>query len=208
MITREEYELLKEHREIGYKWLVRNKNKELIAYKTLPKKFSLVWRVDNGSPSPILIGGRADDILNYVTWEDEEPTNIDDLISDYESHQVITGESVNKTELVKEIEGILDDIGVSDYQLGECDEDTIWTISSITIREILSAIEKCCSIEKEKLYTVTLSNGSFLIKDPEFNTFQLCIAPKEQIEGYEYKLTQSEIESVDPVLMQIAKAVE
>lgn len=62
--------------------------------------------------------------------------------------------------------------------------------------------------EKEKLYTVGLANGPILIKDPEFNTFQLCKATKEQIEGYKYKLTKSEIESVDPRLMQFAEEVE
>ena len=63
-------------------------------------------------------------------------------------------------------------------------------------------------VDREQLYTVKLSNGSVLIKDPEFNSFQLCKAPKEQIEGYEYKLTRSEIESVDSILMGIAKPVE
>ena len=96
-----------------------------------------------------LINSYRSNIFKAITWEDEEPTSIADLINEYESHQVIVGEKVNKTELVKEIEDILDDIGVSDYRLGECDENTMWTISSITIRKILSAIEKC-SLDDEK----------------------------------------------------------
>lgn len=139
MITREEYELLKEYRERGYAWIARDRDECVYVYKSKPIKLGLIWGDNERGCSEWSLN---DDSLPYIKWEDEAPTKIDDLIRDYESHQEIVGESVNKTELVKEIDNILDDIGVSDYQLGECDEDTIWTISSITIRDILSAIEK------------------------------------------------------------------
>ena len=141
MITSKEYELLKQYRAKGYRWIARDGDGELYLYRTEPTKLSSCWlsfTIDDGID--YLCDG--DVLFQCIKWEDEEPTKVDDLIHDYESHQVITGEKVNKAELVKEIENILDDIGVSDYQLGECDEDTIWTISSITIREILSAIDK------------------------------------------------------------------
>lgn len=311
MITQKEYELLKEYRRLGFKWISRDKNKMMYVYNYKPFKGNGFWETidDETSYSYILNSWRAD-IFKSITWEDEKPTKINGLIRDYESHQIITGENMlndffgtdnfnikyvpqfkdllsslkdyeshkeitggnnmNKAELIKEIEDILDDIGVSDYQLGECDEDTIWTISSITIRNILSAIEKYSPdsakvtvpqfvadwieevkalersfkieilfdtdempddvfdwlderwdgdtdilakawlngyvVEKEKLYTVQLKNGYHLCKYEgtgvrwlnmtEFNTAD-C-----------YKLTQAEIESVDPRLMQFAVEVE
>lgn len=141
MITREEYELLIGYRALGYKWIAREKNGLVYAHKYKPFKDDPFW-LANGLAYTI-VSTPTGNIFKSITWEDEKPTKIDDLIRDYESHRVITGgNNLNKAELMKEIEGILDDIGVSDYQLGECDEDTIWTISSITIRDIVSAIEK------------------------------------------------------------------
>ena len=141
MITREEYGRLNIYRSEGCRWIARDKNKGLYVYTTEPEKREREWRTNKLNSSGVF----NDDgyrLFQDIKWEDEKPTKINDLIKEYEAHQVIVGEKVNKTELVKEIEGILDDIAVSDYQLGECDEDTIWTISSITIRKILSAIEK------------------------------------------------------------------
>ena len=104
--------------------------------------------------------------------------------------------AIENNEFMK-IDNILDDIGVSDYQLGECDEDTIWTISSITIREILSAIEKY-SIEKEKQYILKFSNGQYL--------YNCDLGMTDEALGC--KLTKAEIEAVDPRLMHFAVEVE
>ena len=191
MITREEYKFLKKIKTEGSKWIARDKNWKLYRYSEMPRRRGMIWHF-GGLPVNI-----REEHFTFIKWEDEEPTKIDDLIRDYESHQEIVGENVNKAELVKEIEDILDDIGVSDYQLGECDEDTIWTISSITIREILSAIEKC-SIEKEKQYILKFSNGQYLYN---------CDLGMTD-ESFACKLTKTEIESVDPRLMQFAVEVE
>lgn len=205
MITKYEYLKLKERYKNGYRWIARDSCESIYVYKLKPVKQGFSWKTSTDD-WPTTCGD--DFLFPYIKWEDEEPTKINDLISDYESHKKnVGGNNMNKAELIKEIEDLFDNIGIHDYRIGERCEIVSWRIDSKTIRKIFSAIEKY-SIEKEKLYTVTLSNGSFLIKDPEFNTFQLCIAPKEQIEGYEYQLTQFEIESVDPILMQIAKEVE
>lgn len=109
MITREEYELLKEYREQGYKRIARDKNCDLYAFKTLPMKFKFFWSIKRGSPYPRLVCEREENILTCVTWEDEKPTKIDDLIRDYESHQVIKqGENnVNKKKLMKKYKDYL-----------------------------------------------------------------------------------------------------
>ena len=110
---------------------------------------------------------------------------------------------MNKQELLDKLNWLMDA-----YSSDGGFSSDVRTGLAIAIAEIEKLDEPEKVVEKEKLYTVQLKNGSILIKDPEFNTFQLCKAPKEQIEGYEYKLTQSEIESVDPVLMQLAEEVE
>ena len=263
MINKKEYELLKHQKEEGFNWIARDRYNDLYTYKIEPSRRNVTWE------STICYNYIGSQLFTFIKWEDEKPTKIDDLIRDYESHQVIVGENLNKAELVKEIEDILYTIGIHSYRIDEsCENYHNWGINSKTIREIFSAIEKYNSermkvtipqfvadwiekckpiynlrrlfstthmpdsvknwtsgddnncnlmalawiygyeIEKEKLYTVGLPNGPILIKDPEFNTFKLCKATKEQIEGYKYKLTQSEIEYVDPRLMEFAEEVE
>ena len=97
MITSKEYELLKHYRATGYDWIARDKNYDLYAFKTMPTKFISFWSVESGFSLPCIVAGCGDNILTCVTWEDEEPTKIDDLINDYESHQEIVGEKVKVT---------------------------------------------------------------------------------------------------------------
>ena len=191
MITRAEYKFLKKIKTEGSKWIARDKNWKLYRYSEMPRRCGTIW---NFGGLPVNI---REEHFTFIKWEDEEPTRITDLINEYESHKEVVGENENKTELIKKIEGILDDIGVSDYRLGECDEDTIWTISSITIREILSAIEKC-SIEKEKQYILKFSNEQYLYN---------CDLGMTD-ESLACKLTKAEIEAVDPRLMQFAVEVQ
>lgn len=223
MITREEYELLKKYRELGYKWIARDANERLYVYRETPMKSSAIWSGTTRIPEKY---------FTFIKWEDEKPTKIDDLIRDYESHQTLVGESVKVTipqfvadwiEEHKKDYKTWDEYAKGDFvfraindlfRYGEglavYDFEINSRISSYTFqhpKDFIKAILDGYEIEQQ-FYSITLSNGSILIKDPEFNTFQLCKAPKEQIEGYEYKLTQSEIESVDPRLMQFAEEVE
>lgn len=64
-------------------------------------------------------------------------------------------------------------------------------------------------VEQGQLYTVTLANGTYLYKHHESGAliFDECGA-FNNFKILEHNLTQSEIESVDPILMQIAKEVE
>lgn len=57
--------------------------------------------------------------------------------------------------------------------------------------------------KKKKLYTVTLANGQTLCKDGEY--VSLITIPTKISTTH---LTQSEIESVDPRLMELAVEVE
>lgn len=139
MITREEYKFLKKIKTEGSKWIARDKNWKLYRYSEMPKRCRTIWN----------FGGVAVNIrgeyFTSVKWEDEKPTEIYNLIRDYESHQAITGgNNLNKAELIKEIEDILYNIGIHDYRIGERFENySNWGIDSKNIRKIFSAIEKC-----------------------------------------------------------------
>lgn len=92
MITREEYGLLKQYHTKGYRWIARDEDEGLYAYTTEPEKRECEWRTNKFNSS----GVYNDDgyhLFQDIKWEDEKPTKIDDLIQDYESHQVIVGES-------------------------------------------------------------------------------------------------------------------
>lgn len=83
MITKEEYELLKYYRAIGYKWIARDKNWKLYIYQEMPRRNRTIWNFGGGT---VRI---RDEYYNFIKLEDEKPTRIDDLIRDYESHQKI-----------------------------------------------------------------------------------------------------------------------
>ena len=215
MITSKEYESLKHYRATGYRWVARDKNYDLYAFKTIPTKFISFWSVQSGFSLPCLIAECGDNMLTCVTWEDEEPTKIDDLIRDYESHQVIVGEKVKVVipqyvaNWIEEVKG-LDRPFKLEYLFNTVqmpDDVYDWLDERYGDTDILAkAWLDGFVVEKEKLYTVQLKNGYHLCKYEgtgvrwlnmtEFNTTD-C-----------YKLTQAEIESVDPRLMQFAVEVE
>lgn len=268
MITTKEYELLKKHRAKGYCWIARDRDECVYVYKSKPIKLGLIW---GDNERGCYEWSLNDDSLPCIKWEDEKPTRIDDLIRDYESHRVIVGESVNKTELVKEIEGVFDSIDIFNYRIGEsCENYNNWGIDSKRVRDIFSVIDKhipdndkeiipqfvvdwieeikdtkCAhqleilfdtasmptevydwlkqdsknwdilarawlygyEVEQEKLYTVRLANGSCLYKF-ELAGIDWTKAYSHCEKDMHCQLTQSEIESVDPRLMQFAVEVE
>ena len=267
MITREEYELLKYYRATGYGWIARDKNKELCVYEIKPMKLTCSWL--NRHIHEMFDSVCDDDYLfPYIKWEDEAPTSIADLINKYEEHQLtIWGLNVNKAELVKDIEGVFDNVNIRDYRIGERFKNRTWEIDSKHIRDIFSVIDKYipnnvkvtipqfvadwienmkimhtlkglfsskdmpkkvqdwlyCNnencekmalawmfgyeIEKEKLYTVRLANGDCLCRIPS-KGMAWVLTYSDYKNDKNYQLTQSEIESIDPVLMQLAEEVK
>lgn len=185
----------------------------MYVYKYKPIKDDPFW-LANGLAYTI-VSTPTDNIFKSITWEDEEPTKIADLIRDYESHQVITGESEKVTipqyvaEWIEEVKGLKRNFKL-EYLFDTTampDDVYDWLDERYGDTDILAkAWLDGFVVEKEKLYTVQSKNGYHLCKYEgtgikwlnmtEFNTVG-C-----------YKLTQSEIESVDPILMKIAKEVE
>ncbi|MGX7077459.1 DUF1642 domain-containing protein [Globicatella sanguinis] len=206
MITREEYELLKKYRELGYKWIARDANERLYVYRETPMKSSAIWSGTTHIPEKY---------FTFIKWEDEKPTKIDDLIRDYESHQVMVGENVKVTipqfvaEWIEEVKGLkrnfkleylFDTTAMPDDVYDWLDER--YGDTDILARAWLDGFV----VEKEKLYTVQLKNGYHLCKYEGTGIKWLNMTEFNAEDCY--KLTKGEIESVDPRLMQFAKGVE
>ena len=203
MITREEYGWLNIYRSEGFKWIIRDKNKWLYVYDTEPEKRECEWRATkpNSNADYIEEGYR---LFPCVTWEDEEPTRIDDLIRDYESHQVIVGESekvVIQQFVADWIEGVkgvftLKMLFAHSHMPKEV-QDWLYCNNENCEKMALAWIYGY-EVEEEKKYILKFDNGQYLYN---------CDLGMTD-ESLACKLTQAEIESVDPRLMQFAVEVE
>lgn len=205
MITREEYEFLKKLKTEGFVWIARDKNGKLFIYQEIPRRYRTIWNFGGGTVNI------QQERFAFIKWEDEKPTKINDLIRDYESHQVITSERVK----VRVPQCVADWIE---------DRKGFYTLLSLFISQdmpedvrkwIAHDNENCermalawiygYEIEKEKLYTVDLNFNQALGKRNGVIKFY---DPNEKLWIVERKLTKDEIESVNPILMQIAEEVE
>lgn len=65
-LTSHEIEILKALKTLGYEWLARDEDGVLIAYCLKPEKTT---RVD-------------ENLFTFIKWEDDEPTNINDLLKE------------------------------------------------------------------------------------------------------------------------------
>lgn len=74
--TAEEKKYAKSLKEQGYNWIARDIDDYLYVYTDKPIKRDLAWMRDQGEF--YLIDGRD---FRPITWQDKEPTNIDDIIS-------------------------------------------------------------------------------------------------------------------------------
>ena len=64
----------------GYGWLACDKDGTIVAYEIKPLKMTEEewWNYDSEEPKLLLLDNAHD--LNFVKWEDEEPTNIREWI--------------------------------------------------------------------------------------------------------------------------------
>ena len=225
MITSKEYELLKKYQKQGYKWIARDKSKELCVYEIGPTKSTSTWLNFNIFESFDRVCDN-DRLFPYIKWQDEKPTLIKDLINDYESHETIT----NKSEKVivpqfigRWIEGIRAILGhVSLFDAYDELKDDIGDDVRVSEKDRKMAVKICrwiydnpntfidawrdgYEVEKEKLYTVRLANGDCLCR---FKSVGIDWAKGQDYRNdKEFQLTQAEIESIDPILMRIAEEV-
>ena len=78
-LTKFEYEHLKVAKRERFNFIARDGDGRSFLYKNKPLKSSDEWIVASKDCSRIL-----DSLLNFVKWEDEEPCNIDEILSNCE----------------------------------------------------------------------------------------------------------------------------
>src|SRR5574344_1080375 len=212
MITKEEYGLLKYYHTTGYRWIARDENEELCVYETKPIKLTCSWLNFNIRERFDTVCD-DDHLFQYIKWEDEEPTKILDLIHDYEKHEELKGKVVIQQFVADWIEEI------KDKNCAHALEILFNTASMPTeVYDWLKQDSKNWDIMarawldgyvvvQEKLYTVRLANGDCLYKFKDIE-----VGWTNGYSNYkndkDFQLTQSEIESIDPIFMQIAEEVE
>ena len=81
-LTKLEHEYLKEAIKNEYMYIACDVNGHIYFYKDKPFKSLDEWSVDSNDCCGIL-----DSLLNFVKWEDEEPYNIDEILSNCEVTQ-------------------------------------------------------------------------------------------------------------------------
>lgn len=77
-LSKFEYEYLKVAKENGYNFITRDKDNRLYGTSEKPKKYNTTWA---GSGAYI---GMFKSTFSFVKWEDEEPYNIDEILSNCE----------------------------------------------------------------------------------------------------------------------------
>ena len=77
-LTRFEYKYLKVAKENGYNFITRDKDNRLYGTSEKPKKYNTTW-----ASSGAYIG-MFKSTFSFVKWEDEEPYNIDEILSNCE----------------------------------------------------------------------------------------------------------------------------
>lgn len=83
-LSEREIEILKASDVLGYKYIARDRNSNIYAYYFEPKKLSnsnVAW-VGGGLFLPI-----KTDLFAFITWVDEKPTSIQELLSDFEKEK-------------------------------------------------------------------------------------------------------------------------
>jgi hypothetical protein len=77
-LTQEQIKILKALKTLGYNWIARDANNRISGYSSKPYKNNFHWDFisTRNSPMDTLESG-----LDFIKWEDEEPTSIDDLLN-------------------------------------------------------------------------------------------------------------------------------
>lgn len=78
-LSKLEYELLKYYSEHSYQYIAKDKSNQLFVYGNKPCKMSCTWDdVENFCEC------NFKNLFSFVSWEDKEPTLIQDILDNYE----------------------------------------------------------------------------------------------------------------------------
>lgn len=206
MITREEYELLKYLKKEGFNWIARDEDDEVSSYTNKPFKETWYWL--DGDLSKYL----NHKLFTFIKCSDTEPTAIADLINEYAAHEELKKQHDNVvipqyvTDFINKAKPIMS-LYSAMYNLFHFGSISMETPSKDgAVRDWVEKNEETFArawldgyeIELEKKYIIKFASGEVLISfDTGLSGGNLGV-----------KLTQSEIEEIDPRLMQFAEEVE
>lgn len=75
-----EKEILKRAKAKEYNYITKDRNKKIYIFNEEPEKISYEWILRNGKCYGLRI---FNDLFQFVTWKDEEPTKIDDVLNNH-----------------------------------------------------------------------------------------------------------------------------
>lgn len=67
-----------------YKWIAKDEAGELMIYEAKPHKKGHVWSIEADSNYSYIDDIFKKELFDFLSWEDEEPTNIEDVLENYE----------------------------------------------------------------------------------------------------------------------------
>ncbi|MEQ3039698.1 hypothetical protein [Thomasclavelia ramosa] len=79
-LSKFEYEYLKVAKENEYNFIARDKNGTLVIYNIAPHKTDTLWCTASAKWDKV----KFNNLFNFVKWEDEDPYNIDEILSNCE----------------------------------------------------------------------------------------------------------------------------
>lgn len=79
-LTKFEYEYLKVAKENEYNFIARDKNGTLVIYNIAPHKTDTLWCTASAKWDKV----KFNNLFKFVKWQDEEPYNIDEILSNCE----------------------------------------------------------------------------------------------------------------------------
>lgn len=84
-LSKLEYELLRHLYKKDYRYIVREKNERMFAYKGRPfKVFGHSWNMEHSEKLGFLNLYDFSYLFQFVNWEDEQPTSIKDVLDNCE----------------------------------------------------------------------------------------------------------------------------
>lgn len=79
-LTPFEFEILKYAKSLECNFMARDKNKSLYSYNSKPLKREVTWGNEGNKWTKLFFN----DLFNFVKWEDEEPWEIEEILSNCE----------------------------------------------------------------------------------------------------------------------------
>lgn len=211
MISQKEYELLKEYQSKGHEWIARDDDGLLYVFNKESIKYDEMYDIINNEGNWDIIDSLHDTFFN-ITWADNEPTKINNLIREYETSHAL--EKNNETVVIPQFVADWIEKNKGVYTLRMLFSETDMPNS---VRKWTNGDNYNCNlmakawlygykVEKEKLYIVELPNHQRLAKVGD--TIKFYNEQDWFDNNLKTKLTKAEIESVDARLMQFAEKVE